>query len=201
MKTAVYFEVPNVSLILRDLSVWDIIYEHCSYFCPTALAKVFEKCGFVIHNLSEAYEGQFLGIEAFPKNGAEDPEPRFSDDVTWMTNAVRAFSDVYRKRISAWQENLNEFEHLGKRVVLWGAGAKGVSFMNMLKIYDRIEYVVDINPNKQGKHVAGTGQKIISPEFLQNYLPDILIITNPIYMNEIKHQVHALGLKPQFLCA
>ncbi len=39
--TVVYFEVPNVSLILRDLSVWDIIYEHCSYFGMSSLRYVF----------------------------------------------------------------------------------------------------------------------------------------------------------------
>jgi SAM-dependent methyltransferase len=31
---SLYFEVPNVLFSLRDLSIWDIIYEHCSYFSP-----------------------------------------------------------------------------------------------------------------------------------------------------------------------
>ena len=43
--TVVFFEVPNVPCTLRDLAIWDIIYEHCSYFSPSSLARLFVACG------------------------------------------------------------------------------------------------------------------------------------------------------------
>ena len=48
---------------------------------------------------------------------------------------------------------------------MWGAGARGVTLLNMLND-SRIEYAVDINPRKQGKYVPGTGQQIVEPTFL-----------------------------------
>lgn len=32
LNTLVFFEVPNVLFTLKDLSIWDLIYENCSYF-------------------------------------------------------------------------------------------------------------------------------------------------------------------------
>ncbi|HEY0947701.1 MAG TPA: class I SAM-dependent methyltransferase, partial [Opitutaceae bacterium] len=72
----VYFEVPNVRFILERLSVWDIIYEHCNYFGVESAAHVFRRCGFEIVRLAEAYDGQFLAIEARPAtftNGTVSP--------------------------------------------------------------------------------------------------------------------------------
>jgi len=60
----VYFEVPNAYLILRDLSVWDVIYEHCNYFSRTTLEALFRSSGFEILDSQEPYQAQFLSLEA-----------------------------------------------------------------------------------------------------------------------------------------
>jgi hypothetical protein len=67
-----------------------------------------------------------------------------------------------------------------------------------LNIREEIPYVVDINPNKWGMYVAGSGQKIVPPEFLTEFRPDTVIIVNPIYKDEIARAVHALGLDVEF---
>ncbi|MDL5502674.1 MAG: hypothetical protein QSU88_05600, partial [Candidatus Methanoperedens sp.] len=82
----------------------------------------------------------------------------------------------------------------GRRVVLWGGGSKGVAFLTTLNIIDEVEYVVDINPKKNGTYMAGTGQKIVAPEFLIKYKPDIVIVMNPIYCNEIQETLDKIGI-------
>jgi len=59
---------------------------------------------------------------------------------------------------------------------------------------------VDINPRKQGMYVAGTGQKIVPPEFLRDYQPDVVIVMNPIYEGEIRQMVADWGLTPELMC-
>ncbi len=44
-----------------------------------------------------------------------------------------------------------------------------------------------------------TGYKVEPPERLLEYRPDIVLITNPTYAEEIKAQTRALGLNPKFL--
>ena len=43
-------------------------------------------------------------------------------------------------------------------------------------------------------------QRIVAPEFLTEYRPDTVVLTNPLYEKEIKQQVHELGLTCDFHC-
>ena len=81
-----------------------------------------------------------------------------------------------------------------KKVVLWGAGSKGVAFLSMLNVHNEIEYAVDINPYKKGTYMAGTGHQIVGPEILKGYRPDIVIVMNPIYSREIRETLRGMGL-------
>ncbi len=45
--------------------------------------------------------------------------------------------------------------------------------------------------------MAGTGQEIVSPAFLVDYKPDVVIIMNPVYLDEITRDLHAMGLAPE----
>ena len=190
----VYFEVPNVAFILEDLSVWDIIYEHCAYFSAMSLAYAFARCDFRVCDVVAGYDGQFLGIEAVPVAPGSPVDVTRWENADVLREQVEAYEANFRQTISAWEDRLARMAARGQKGVLWGAGAKAVGFLNMLKIYDQIEYVVDINPNKQGKFMAGTGQQIVAPEFLTTLAPDVVVVMNPIYKDEIKHMLTELGV-------
>lgn len=196
-QAVVFFEVPNALFTLRDLAIWDIIYEHCSYFSAPALVHLFASCDFEVKQITEAFEGQFLCLEAMPAA----PKKAFAvphDDLEKVSQWVAEFPARYSSKIETWKHRLEQLKESGKRVVVWGAGSKGVTFLNILGIQDEIAYVVDINPRKQGMYVAGTGQRIVAPEFLRRYRPEIVIVMNPIYKNEIRRITNDLGLTTGF---
>jgi len=199
--TGVFFEVPNVLFTLRDLGIWDLIYEHCSYFSSSSLSHLFRACGFDVCDLTEAYEGQFLSIEALPGEGLTDPTRDPRDDLEEMAHDVATFGDKYRSKAQVWRRNLERIASTGQRAVIWGAGSKGVTFLNALATQGQIAYAVDINPRKQGMYLAGTGQQVVPPEFLRDYQPDVVIVMNPIYQREIQHITEGLGLTTQFVHA
>ena len=93
-----------------------------------------------------------------------------------------------------WKQKLNEYQ--GKKTVIWGASSKGVSFLGTMRIFDQILYAVDINPYKKGTFIPGTGQEIVSPEFLKEYNPDYVIVMNPNYLIEISEDLSRFGLNP-----
>jgi len=199
--TALFFEVPNVMLILEDLGIWDLIYEHPSYFGRSSLSHLFTACGFDVGELTEAYAGQFLGVGALPAQGGAVSMSDLGDELKNMKSLVTAFPGKYRRKVDAWQHRLEQIASEGQRVVVWGGGSKGVTFLNTLKTQDQIGYVVDVNPRKQGMYIPGTGQEIVPPDFLQTYQPHVVIVMNPIYDNEIRQLVASLGLSPEFHCA
>jgi len=200
-KAIVFFQVPDVRRILREVAFWDIYYEHCSYFSLGSLARLFRRCGFDVMNLDREYEGQYLMIEAKPGDGKGGALLEQEDDLEELAREVAYFSEHYPPKLDAWRRDLQRIRQTGRRAVIWGAGSKGVAFLTTLNIQDEIEYAVDINPHKHGTYMAGTGQEIVGPEFLREYKPDVVIVMNPIYEDEIRQLIEGLGLTPEFMCA
>ena len=198
--TAVFFEVPNVLYTLRERAIWDLIYEHCSYFSPLSLTYLFRESGFAVRHTDEAFGGQYLTLEAYPErtSASEGQANRDAAELDLLRQDVAAFAQRYEQKVAAWNQRLAAARHASERVVIWGSGSKGVTILNVLEARDQIEYAVDINPRKQGKHVAGTGQEIVPPAFLQTYQPDVIILMNAIYGSEVRQTVRDLGLDPQF---
>jgi len=183
--TVVFFEVPNVLYTLDDLGIWDIIYEHCSYYSTPSLTRIFQETGFAVLQAYPAFGGQFLCLEASPAVAGCYGSMGSAEDLGQLSTFVSTFGENYWNKIKTWNENLGRLLEKGGRVVVWGAGSKGVTFLNTVKAADQIRYVVDINPHKQGMYVAGTGQQIVSPEFLRTFQTDTVLVMNPVYKAEI----------------
>jgi hypothetical protein len=201
LDTTVFFQIPNARYVLCEVAFWDIYYEHCSYFTKGSLARLFRQSGFDIMDLWTAYDDQYLMIEARPAEGL--PE---SGSLPGEESAVETLRDVayfvehYEAKRAKWRKELTRMKAGGKKVVLWGGGSKGVAFLTTLSLsLDDIAYAVDINPNKTGTYMAGTGQEIVSPDFLISYRPDVVIIMNPVYLQEITHDLAGMGITPEIL--
>jgi hypothetical protein len=93
---------------------------------------------------------------------------------------------------------VGELSEDGRRAVVWGAGSKGVSFLNTLGAR-QISNVVDINPRKSGMYVSGTGHEVISPDRLANVAPEIVILMNANYRDEVAKTLDDLGLVAEIL--
>ena len=197
--TSVFFEVPDVTRILAEVAFWDIYYEHCSYFTLGSLARLFRSCKFEVTNLIKAYSNQYLQIEARPVQKKSKKIHKIEESVQTTARNVKSFSKLCRDKISNWQDQLKRIREERKKAIIWGSGSKCVGFLTTLGVKDEIEYVVDINPNRHGKFVAGAGKMIVSPEFVRDYKPDTVIIMNPIYSKEIGQMLHEMGLSPELL--
>lgn len=195
--SAVFFEVPDVRWILDSLAFWDVCYEHCNYFSAASLAHLFEVSGFDGVEVTAAFGGQYLWIDAAPGSTDRRPPGPAAAEVAELARAVAAFEHGYEQRMTEAREEIEDVRRLGRRAVVWGAGAKGVMFLNELQMRpETIEYVVDINPRKQGRFVPGTGQQIVAPAALREYKPDTVLVMNPNYVGEVQAQLNELGLRP-----
>jgi len=200
--TLLFFEVPNALYTLRRLGIWDIIYEHCSYFTPASLAGLFRRAGFEPIATAEAYDGQFLSIEARLRPVGGGWREDNGEEALATEQLVHAFGDAYRAKCKMWQHRLLDIARRGQRAVIWGAGSKGVTFLNVLEAGDKtVPYAVDLNPRKHGRFVVVTGQEIVAPQFLRDYRPDVILIMNGIYESEIARICNEMNLSSELLLA
>lgn len=199
----VYFEVPNVRFILDQLSVWDVIYEHCNYFSRESLEFVFKKSGFEVIRVEESYGGQFISIDA--RISSEDRNGRRELSGVARASALSESVDAFAQNVAArekpWIERFALWSQDNTRAVIWGGGAKTVSFLNMLSMSGIISHVVDINPNKQGLYIPGSGQEIIAPDVLMDYQPDVVVLMNPIYKREVELKLEEMKVKTMVIDA
>lgn len=196
LNTIVFFQVPDVIRILEDCAFEDIYFEHCSYFSPGSLAKLFNKCGFELLDISSEYNGQYLTIEVKPVKDGIAVAAYDKEKVSDLAALVAGFEESYKNKIDTWRQRFTDFHAQNKKVVIWGSGSKGVAFLSALKDIDIVEKVVDINPNRQGTFMAGTGQEIVSPQSLCDYKPDAVIVMNEVYKQEIENDLKKLHLNP-----
>ena len=198
-ETIVFFEVPDVGRVLREQAFWDIYYEHCSYFTLGSLARLFRTCGFEVLDLAKDYDDQYLLIEARPVDAPTRPQLDAENDLTDIARDVAIFEERFQKTAGMWRARLDEIRRTGQRAAIWGSGSKCVAFLSTLGVRDEIEWIVDINPYRHGKFLAGSGKEIRSPETLREYQPQVVIAINPIYREEIRKDLERMGLRPELL--
>ncbi|MFP5375276.1 MAG: class I SAM-dependent methyltransferase [Acidimicrobiia bacterium] len=193
--TVVLFELPDVQRVLDEVAFWDVYYEHCSYFTAASLASLFARSGFEVLDVSLAYDDQYLLLEARPAPGpADGPVPL---DAAAMRASVEHFARAYAEQVARWAAATAEVTAGGGRVAVWGAGSKGVAFLNAPGIGGNVDVAVDVNPYKAGMFMAGTGHGIVAPEALVGAPPDLVVVMNPAYLDEIAGQLAGLGLSPR----
>ena len=197
-ETVVFFEVPQIKRILDIQAFWDIYYEHCSYFSLVSLANVFRSAGFEILDLKLAYDDQYILIEAKPVHTISKKTFELEETIEELKRSVNVFKVKIEEQLNFWRQKLISLRKHDKKTIVWGGGSKSVGFLTNFADIGLIEYVVDINPHMEGNFIPGIGIMYVQPKFLKKYKPDIIIIMNRIYRDEIAKTLSDMGIFPEF---
>lgn len=166
----IYIEVPCFDWITQNDAVFDIFYEHVNYFRAVDFSRMF---GTVV-DASRLFGGQYLYVVA---DLASLREPQ--GDVSGVVAMPRDFGGRLA-RIGP---------RLTRPTVVWGAASKGVIFSLMRERAGHpVDHVIDVNPAKQGRHLAVTGLRVNSPAELLPHLPEgaTIVVMNSNYTREIR---------------
>jgi F0F1-type ATP synthase gamma subunit len=146
------------------------------------------------------YGEQYLFIEAKPVDHISEINHPLEESVDELKKLVHEFIKKINDHLSTWRNNLTLMKNKNKKVVVWGGGSKSVGFMTNFDDINLIKHVVDINPHMQGNYIPGIGKQYVEPEFLKGYKPEVVIIMNGVYENEIRKMLYDMGLSPDLVC-
>jgi SAM-dependent methyltransferase len=188
-----YLETPDVNWILKNNVIFDFFYEHCSYFNITSLDSMLRISGFEPIEARNAFNGQFIWIAARAVNGDIIIENKPNKQKSTLT-LCRKFANNRRKKMNSTLNRIQMFAQKGKTMFVWGAGAKGVTFVNLFdKQQEYISALIDINPYKQGRYAGITAHEVISPDKILERCGDgVIIVLNNNYLKEIKRHLKSL---------
>jgi hypothetical protein len=185
----VYFETPCVEWIFRNRVVWDIFYEHCSYFSAPSLSYAFARAGFSVREVKRVFEGQYLWLAATPARESQPPLTHNGDP-----EQAREFARDFQAIVERWRAAAASAGARGG-VAAWGAGAKGVTLANLIDPDQTLmDCVIDLNPRKQGRFVPGTGHPIVSPQSAAQRGVRSALLMNPNYRRENETLIKAANL-------
>ncbi len=166
----IYIEVPCFEWICQRRAWFDIFYEHVNYFRLGDFDRMF---GNVIES-GHIFGGQYIYVVA-ELGSIRTPSIKPVERIDFPTD--------FTPEITLSDETHNA------RGVVWGAASKGVIF-SLLRARQNspVSAIIDINPAKHGKYIAGTGLLINSPESILPELADgsVIFVMNSNYLAEIR---------------
>jgi hypothetical protein len=180
------FEFPHL-LNLIEKNQFDTIYhEHYSYLSLTSVRSIFEANGLTVFDVDELpSHGGSLRIYAQCRDTGKQPLSlkvqalQEREDLAGMRSLAfyQGFQGKVEKIKMDFLAFLIDARQQGKRVVGYGAAAKGNTMMNFAGIGpDLVSFVVDRNPAKQGKYMPGSRIPIRGEASLHEAKPDYVII-------------------------
>ncbi len=173
-KGRIYIEVPCFDWICERRAWFDIFYEHVNYFRMTDFERMF---GTVLES-GRAFGGQYLYVVA---DLSSLRSPRF-DSSCELSFPEDFLGGIHRLASIAKNSGRN---------AVWGAASKGVvCAVYLQRAGVRLEFVIDINPVKQGRYLALSGLQVLGPEAAMRRLQpgDNIFVMNSNYLDEIVAQ-------------
>jgi hypothetical protein len=188
------FEFPYAVKMIEACEFDTIYHEHVFYYSLTALRHLFGRHGLFLNDAIElAIHGGSLrlfvsreeGMTAALERLFEAERERGVDRLDYY-RSFAARVDEISSRLSAL---LLDLKAKGGRIAAYGAAAKGATLLNFIRPPEGVlDYVVDVNPHKQGKFLPGLLLPIRAPSALSAERPDYTLLLSWNFADEILRQ-------------
>ena len=182
----------------------NISHEHLEYYSLIALENLVNRHGMEVFDVevNDVNGGSFRifirnrGSSLKANKGAEE---RLAKQREWERSMHLDTKEPYlefAKKIEKSRDDLlktlNKLKKEGKSVYIYGASNRGFIVLQFAKITDAlIPKAVDLNEQKWGKYIVGTGIPIISIDQYRAEKPDYLFVLPYHFIDEIKKQESA----------
>jgi SAM-dependent methyltransferase len=192
------FEFPHL-LNMIALNQFDTIYhEHFSYLSLIATKRILASQGLRVFDVEEINtHGGSLRLFACRADAAHPESPSVAavmakeeaaglgEDAVYASFAARVVETKWKLL-----ELLIDLKRQGKKIVGYGAPAKGNTLLNFCGVgHDFLDFTVDKSPQKQGMFLPGTRLDILAPEAIDAARPDYILILPWNIKDEVMEQL------------
>ena len=193
-KTLIAFEVPYLVDFFEHTEYDTIYHEHLSYVSVRALEALVKNSPFGLSRIDQypIHGGSILfhlqhrssGMKPHGSVAAaleKERQMALIDPVAWRPFAERVA--LIRRELPAL---IRKLKSEGKRIIGYGASAKGNTLLNTCGLTKReLDYIIDNTPFKQNKIAPGSGIPVRPPEMLLADQPDYALLLAWNFAKEI----------------
>jgi 2-polyprenyl-3-methyl-5-hydroxy-6-metoxy-1,4-benzoquinol methylase len=193
-------EFPHLMRLVEENQFDTIYHEHFSYLSFHTVTRIFSEHGLVLFDVEElpTHGGSLRIYAGHQEDQLKELSPSVEDlyekesaagmgDLSYYLNFQDKANKVKYELLSFLLAQKRE----GKKVVAYGAAAKGNTLLNYCGIKkDLIEFVVDASPHKQGKFLPGSHIPVVSEIEIYRNKPDYVLILPWNIREEIMEQLN-----------
>ena len=193
----VTLEFPHLMRLIEKRQFDTIYHEHFSYLSLNTISNIFSTFGLRIWKVEElSTHGGSLRVYGCHENDGRQiclsVNKILKEEVNKGLLKLKTYIN-FQKKIEQIKDNFLSFlikqKRLGKKIVAYGAAAKGNTLLNFSGVKpDLLPFVFDAAKSKQGKFLPGSHIPILPPKELTKIKPDFLLILPWNIINEIKFQ-------------
>jgi SAM-dependent methyltransferase len=160
-------EVPDFDMILRQRLLTEFIADHLMYFTRETFGQALRLSGFEVLRMDSVWHGYILSA------------------------VVRKRAPLSVRGFEQWRAEtrveLDRFvdAHRSRGVAVWGAGHQALASLAAFSLGDKIAYVVDSAPFKQGRFTPATHLPIDAPERLLTQPVGAILVMAAAYATEV----------------
>ena len=192
-------EFPHLLQMMANCQFDTIYHEHYSYLSLVAVENALARFDLSVFDIDQL-ETHGGSLRVYAKHERDDSK-QVSDRVLQIRrreeqaglkdlSSYQAFSHAVPEIKCALLEFLIRSRREGKRVVGYGAPAKGNTLLNYCGVGpELLEYTVDLSPHKQGHFLPGTHLPIYGPDKIVQDRPDYVLILPWNLRHEISTQM------------
>jgi SAM-dependent methyltransferase len=192
-------EFPHLVRLVDENQFDTIYHEHFSYFTFTTASRALENAGLRVFDVEEltTHGGSLRVFARHGDEGHRAVSPRVA--ALLQRERDRGFDgpDAYagmQARADRVKRDLLRFliesKQAGRRVVGYGAPAKGNTLLNFCGVgTDLLEFTVDRSPHKQGRFLPGSRIPIEAPSRIVDTKPDYVLLLPWNLRDEITEQM------------
>ena len=178
-------EFPHLMELVAHRQFDTVYHEHFSYFSLHTARAVFAAHGLRLWDV-EQLPTHGGSLRLWAAHADSDHRDTGAVDAVLQREAEAGMRDPayyrgFQPQADAVKDALLRFlleqKRLGRRVVGYGAAAKGNTLLNYAGVRpDLLPWVVDASPHKQGRHLPGSRIPIVDEARLQAERPDFVLI-------------------------
>jgi SAM-dependent methyltransferase len=193
------FEFPQLLTLMAGAQFDTLYHEHYSYLSLTAVQALCERNGLQVFDVSQlTTHGGSLRVFVQRKDGERRPvQPAVQQQLLAELDAGVKTAEYYATLAPAAERIKHELLRFllqakadGKRVVGYGAAAKGNTLLNYAGVKpDLLAWVADANPHKQGKFLPGSRIPIVAPAQIDLEKPDYVLVLPWNLLHEVSQQL------------
>lgn len=162
-------EVPNFNMIIQNKLFSEFINDHLFYFTKDTLEAALIHNGLEVVECNEIWYDYIISAVVRKRKKLDISD--FQKHQEYIKNEIKQYVDNFES------------------VAVWGAGHQALAVIALADLKDKIKYVVDDAPFKQGKYTPATHVPIVSAENLETNPVEAVVVMAASYSDEVAKKI------------